>query len=92
MRGSTAERTNTTMTAAATATETVAAVAIRNGKSACHRKSAASDHGRMILEPRMWQHSGGSSATLPEVGLPYEAGSIPILSFTAAAIRCVQPR
>ena len=39
MRGSTAERTNTTMTAAATATETVAAVAIRNGKSACHQGS-----------------------------------------------------
>jgi hypothetical protein len=34
----------------------------------------------------------GLSATLPEVGLAHNAGSIPILSFTAAAIRCVQPR
>jgi hypothetical protein len=33
-----------------------------------------------------------SSATLPEVEPPYDAGSIPILSFTAAAIRCVPPR
>lgn len=30
--------------------------------------------------------------TLPKVGPSYDAGSIPILSFTAEAIRCVQPR
>ena len=32
------------------------------------------------------------SDTLPEVGRAHEAGSIPILSLTAKAIRCVQPR
>jgi mono/diheme cytochrome c family protein len=33
-----------------------------------------------------------SSATLPEVALAHAAGSISVFSFTAAAIRCVQPR
>jgi hypothetical protein len=33
-----------------------------------------------------------SSGNLPELELAQDAGSIPILSFTAAAIRWTQPR